>query len=53
MSVPGGEKTIGATLSFVVGEKLLTVRLVAGTHTFECTVRGHAEAGTKVALTAG
>ena len=46
-----GSKVIGATPTFAGGAKALTVKLAAGTYTFECTVPGHAAAGMKGTLT--
>ena len=46
-----GSKVSGATPTFAGGAKALTVKLAAGTYTFECTVPGHAAAGMKGTLT--
>jgi plastocyanin len=40
-----GPKVIGATPTFLGGEKTLTLNLKPGTYTFYCTVPGHRAAG--------
>jgi plastocyanin len=45
LTVSQGPKVIGATPTFLGGEKTLTLNLKPGTYTFYCTVPGHRAAG--------
>jgi plastocyanin len=45
LTVSQGSKVVGATPTFIGGEKTLTLNLKPGTYTFYCTVPGHRAAG--------
>jgi uncharacterized cupredoxin-like copper-binding protein len=51
LTIVQGSKVIGATPTFLGGEKTLTLNLKPGTYTFYCTVPGHRAAGMEGKLT--
>lgn len=53
LTVAQGSKVLGATPTFLGGEKTLTLNLKPGTYAFYCTVPGHRAAGMEGKLTVG
>ncbi|MGH2913232.1 MAG: plastocyanin/azurin family copper-binding protein, partial [Solirubrobacteraceae bacterium] len=53
LTVAQGSKVVGATPTFIGGEKTLTLNLKPGTYNFYCTVPGHRAAGMEGKLTVG